>query len=300
MALLKSLRRSTDNPDAAKGAPSASAEAVQQARQQARRRLIGAVILLGIGVIGFPIVFQTQPRPIPVDIPIEIPKRDAAPPLTVGSPSAGTATSQAPAAATAAAPVEPVPVPPVGGAAANAAVEPSTGSRGAAPGAVAGVAAAVAAGAAPADRPRDVEVEVVPPAGKSATPSGAKAAAVAGAMGPSAAPSANPSANPSATKPAAVAAPAASAAVKPSGPAASASDSGRFVVQAGSYTDAETVREVRAKLERLGLKTYTQVAMIEGVSRTRVRVGPFASRSEAVEVQNKIKAAGVAASLLAL
>ncbi|MFM8736404.1 MAG: SPOR domain-containing protein, partial [Betaproteobacteria bacterium] len=64
---------------------------------------------------------------------------------------------------------------------------------------------------------------------------------------------------------------------------------------AGSYTDLDTVREVRQKLERMGIKTYTQAAVIEGVTRVRVRVGPFSSRQEAQEVQAKIKAAGVAA-----
>jgi DedD protein len=61
---------------------------VQQARSRARQRLIGATVLLAIGIIGFPLVFETQPRPIPVDIPIEIPKRDALPPLASPPPAA--------------------------------------------------------------------------------------------------------------------------------------------------------------------------------------------------------------------
>ncbi len=70
-------------------------------------------------------------------------------------------------------------------------------------------------------------------------------------------------------------------------------DKSRFVVQVGAFADAESVREVRAKLERLGLKTYTQSVVIEGAARTRVRVGPFPSRQEALEAQARIKAAGV-------
>jgi DedD protein len=77
-------------------------------------------------------------------------------------------------------------------------------------------------------------------------------------------------------------------------------DRPRFVVQAGAYTDAAAVREVRGKLERMGLKTYTQEVVVDGTPRVRVRVGPFSSKQEAQEVQNKIKAAGVAASLLTL
>jgi len=74
------------------------ADAVQQARTRARQRLIGAVVLLAIGIIGFPLVFETQPRPIPVDVPIEIPRRDSLPPLAV--PPARAPTRGAPSDAT--------------------------------------------------------------------------------------------------------------------------------------------------------------------------------------------------------
>lgn len=49
---------------------------VQRLRQQARRRLLGAAVLVGIGIIAFPIVFETQPRPVPMDLPIVIPAKD--------------------------------------------------------------------------------------------------------------------------------------------------------------------------------------------------------------------------------
>jgi hypothetical protein len=61
---------------------------VREVRIKARRRLIGVTLLLVIGIIGFPLLFETQPRPIPVDIPIEIPARDGAAPLHVAAPDA--------------------------------------------------------------------------------------------------------------------------------------------------------------------------------------------------------------------
>jgi DedD protein len=82
--------------------------------------------------------------------------------------------------------------------------------------------------------------------------------------------------------------------------AASAASASRFVVQAGAYSDATKLREARAKIERLGLKTYTQVIEADGSSRTRVRVGPYATRAEAEAVAAKIKRAGLAAATLAL
>jgi len=46
--------------------------AIAAARTQARRRLVGAVVLLAVGVIGFPLLFETQPRPLPQDTPVVV------------------------------------------------------------------------------------------------------------------------------------------------------------------------------------------------------------------------------------
>lgn len=83
-------------------------------------------------------------------------------------------------------------------------------------------------------------------------------------------------------------------------PTAAASAPGRFVVQVGAYTDPATLREARAKVEKLGLKTYTQVVESEGGKRTRVRVGPFATREEASAASARLKAGGLPGNVLAL
>lgn len=56
-------------------------------------------MLVLLGVVGFPLLFDTQPRPIPVDIPIEIPAR-ALPAATTKPPvaAAPTPSASAPAA----------------------------------------------------------------------------------------------------------------------------------------------------------------------------------------------------------
>jgi DedD protein len=51
-------------------------------RRRARYRLIGAVVLVLMAVVGFPLIFDTQPRPVAVDTPILIPDRHAVTPLT--------------------------------------------------------------------------------------------------------------------------------------------------------------------------------------------------------------------------
>ena len=79
-----------------------------------------------------------------------------------------------------------------------------------------------------------------------------------------------------------------------------AADTLRFVVQVGAFADAEAARATRQKIEKLGLKTYTQVAQTSGGSRIRVRVGPFATREEADAALAKAKAAGLDAVVLTL
>ncbi len=67
----------------AKRPRSPQAESIEVMRRRARHRLMGAAVLVLLGVVGFPMLFDTQPRPIPVDVPIEIPDRNKAAPLVV-------------------------------------------------------------------------------------------------------------------------------------------------------------------------------------------------------------------------
>ena len=77
-------------------------------------------------------------------------------------------------------------------------------------------------------------------------------------------------------------------------------DGGRFIVQVGAFADADKVREVRARLERAGLKTYAQAVQTKEGRRTRVRLGPFESRSEADKALARAKALGLDGSVLTL
>ncbi len=224
---------------------------VQAARTQARRRLVGAVVLLLIGVVGFPVLFETQPRPLPIDTPIEAPRRDSVASGLTGKDVAPT-------------PSQPPPVLP-----ADAGVEttPSPAPASAPP------------VAAKASSPASTPVPATAP-----TPAAAKASV----------PSSRPI-PPPAAKPVAV------PAVVPERPAsATPSEAGRFVIQAGAYSEAGKLREARTKLEKLGLKTYTQVVESNLGTRTRVRVGPYATRAEAEAVAAKVKGSGLPAAILAL
>ena len=251
MGLLSSFNRKADAASGAVG-PGEPAEGVQQARTRARQRLIGAVVLVVIGVIGFPLVFETQPRPIPVDIPIEIPRKEGAAPLVMPSARASAPVVATAPAASVAAPRDDV----------------ITETR--------------------AEAGRDVVAAPVPvPA----------SAPVAERTAPAKATPKAP-AEPAAKKPT----PTDSARAKAllDGEAAAPSETGRFVVQVGAFAEVAAARETRQKVEKLGLKTYTQVAQTASGSRIRVRVGPFASREEADKALAKARAAGITAVVLTL
>ena len=94
MALFKLRKKKVDEPAAA----SSPAESIEVMRRRARHRLIGAVVLVLAGVIGFPLLFDTQPRPVAVDIPIEIPDRNKVQPLPSQAPMASGKVGTVPAA----------------------------------------------------------------------------------------------------------------------------------------------------------------------------------------------------------
>ena len=67
--------------------PASAGESLDLLRQRARQRLVGAAALVLAGVIGFPLVFDTQPRPVALDIPIDIPDKDKAKPIVIVPPT---------------------------------------------------------------------------------------------------------------------------------------------------------------------------------------------------------------------
>jgi DedD protein len=220
-----------------------SGESLEALRRRARQRLIGATVLVLLAVVGFPILFDTQPRPVSVDIPIDIPDRQKTTPQT------------APVA------IKPAPEP-----TARAAEAVST--------------------QASLEHNEEV-VQTAPSAGGAA-----KTPAVSLADPAKADAAAKPAADKTAQdKPAADKA----ATDKPTEATAP-----RFVVQVGAYADDAKAREVRSRLEKAGLKTYTHVAETKEGKRTRVRLGPFATKDEADKASARAKTMNLQATVLTL
>lgn len=243
-------------------ASAVQAESVEVVRKRAKHRLIGAAVLVLIGVVGFPLLFDTQPRPIPVDIPIEIPAKGTVKPLVIPVPTA--------------------PAEKVTDAASLAPKEEILSSI----------------------QVPDV-VETAPTAIKNEAKPDAKAEAKAE---PKPEHKPEPKVEPKIASKVAVASDDAARASallngKPPSPAAKtvvAGEEGRVVVQVGAFADTAKAHEVRLKLEKAGLKTYTQVADTKDGKRTRVRVGPFVSRAEAEKAASKIKTLDLPAAILTL
>jgi len=80
----------------------------------------------------------------------------------------------------------------------------------------------------------------------------------------------------------------------------SADSAPRFIVQVGAFAEEKKSNEVRSKLEKAGIKTYTHIAQTKEGKRIRVRVGPFASKEEAQKTVDKIKSLQLSASVLTI
>ncbi|MCE2679556.1 MAG: SPOR domain-containing protein [Burkholderiales bacterium] len=78
---LKSVLGASKEATSKKSAPrneSSRPEPVDEQKLKARRRLIGSVALLLIAIIVLPIVLEDEPKPVPEDIQLRIPSKDAA------------------------------------------------------------------------------------------------------------------------------------------------------------------------------------------------------------------------------
>lgn len=249
MAFFKFRKASADQ-----SAPAPAPESLEVMRKRARYRLAGALLLVLAGVLGFPLLFDNQPRPIAVDIPIEIPDRDKVKPLTPASTPVAVTPKQAEAIA-ASAVNESAP--------ATAAVSDLRAASGA------------ANASQPVGKEDDKGETIIVPS---------KAALADAKATPKTEPKAEPK---SADK----------VAEKPKDQAAS---KGRFVVQFGAFVEPGRAQEARVKVEKLGLKTYTQIAETPEGKKYRVRAGPFEKRAEAEKAAEKIKKLELSATVLGI
>jgi DedD protein len=259
--------------DALSNAP---AESVEVIRKRARHRLMGSVVLVLGAVVGLPLLFDSQPRPVAIDTPIVIPDRNQTSPLSATAGSAKTGAIKE-------------------GLAQDQVI--AAGQTGAAKSAVTN-----SAGLDPheevvtKDSKAEVRLEPKPELKAEAKPE------------PKSENKPEPKAEPKTeskndskleAKPDAKDA-AKAKALLDGKEAPKAGDAVRSVVQVGAYADLAKAKEARAKLESAGFKTYTQEIDTKDGKRIRVRVGPFATKEEADKTAEKIRKLNLQTSVLKL
>ena len=250
------------------------AESVEVIRKRARHRLMGSVILVLGAVVGLPLLFDSQPRPVAIDTPIVIPDRNQAVPLA----------------------------PPVAGKSAGSKERPSSiGPDQTAPQSVKTDVANVAA--------LDANEELVNKEGKSEVKTETKIEQKPEAKSE---PKTDLKADSKTDKKQEIKSDAKDGVKDASKDAAKAkalldgkdvskpSDAVRSVVQVGAFADAAKAKEARSKLEQAGIKTYTQEIETKEGKRIRVRVGPFASKEEADKAAEKIRKLNLPTTVLKL
>ncbi|HEY1043749.1 MAG TPA: SPOR domain-containing protein [Telluria sp.] len=264
-AVAKSKRASS----AGEGAPrrarkSAAADPMLPEKKRARRRLVGAIALALAVAVGLPMILDSsEPKQLANDIAVQIPSMDKAPPLPVPA-----AAAPADAGAQSASP--------------DVATVDATAALGENEEVVDAPAAASPPPPAEEPKPQPKPEVKAPP-----KPEPVAAAPAREAAKPAAKPADDASralaileGKPVAAKPKAAAAPGGE----------------KFVVQVGAFSSAEKVAELRSRLSAEGIASYTQKAAKDV---TRVRVGPFATRAQADQVQAKLRKIGLSGTVVA-
>jgi DedD protein len=246
------------------GANRRDTDSVETIRRRAQYRLVGTAILVGVAIVGFPLVFDTEPRPLQVDLPVAIPSKDAVQPLVLPSAAVQAqvqqaAASQADAAAAKAQQADQQEAQLQAQAQAQAQAKADQDKQ-----------AAAAAASAAAQQAQSKQAE----AARARAILEGNAAKAAGTATTS-----NTSSNPAA---------------KTEYP----DDGKRRVIQVGSFNDVARAREVRLRLERAGITTYTQVVTSNGARFIRVRVGPFDNAKELQRYIDRVEALNLEARVL--
>jgi DedD protein len=225
-----------------------------QLKKRARRRLVGAIVLVTAVAVVLPMILDSEPKPATQNINIQIPSPDAgvlsAKPVLKPAPL-----KPADKPAIAAAPVAAEPAPPK--AETKAEAEPKAEIKPEKPTVFAKAEPRVETKVEPKVETKaeaKVETKAAPKPQSASAPAPAKAA----------------------TK--------AETPVKPKVPA-----SGAFVIQVAALSDAARAKELQAKISAGGLKAYTEVVQTANGPVTRVRVGPYASREAAEKARPSLQ-----------
>ncbi|MCZ7562242.1 MAG: SPOR domain-containing protein [Burkholderiaceae bacterium] len=83
-------------------------------------------------------------------------------------------------------------------------------------------------------------------------------------------------------------------------PASAPKSAAHFAVQLGAFANAGSARAQADKARKAGVRVYTETVKTAQGERTRVRVGPFASREDAEQARTRLKSIGVESAVVPL
>ncbi|MBU6272822.1 MAG: SPOR domain-containing protein [Betaproteobacteria bacterium] len=267
--------------------PPSSPDPAQGQKQQARRRLIGAIALSLTAVVILSVFFDAEPRrPGRDDVQVRIPARDARlpeRPLADAAPVAdpGRSGAEERSAAGAAGPGPETTTPP-----ADAPPERADAAAARSDAGAGKVDAPVGKADAPPSKPEPSDAKVDLPvvraeaATRKAEPPSAKADAVGSAKAP------------------AVKAETAPAKAQKAEPAAPVRGPGHYL-QVGAFASEKAASDQVERIRKLGHTAFTERIKTPQGERIRVRLGPYPSRDAADPVRGKLRAAGIDVTLIA-
>jgi DedD protein len=258
-------------------------------KKRARRRLVGAIALVLAAIIGLPMIFDSEPKPVADDIAIQIPSKDK----PVNKSIDRNQTAGAVPTAAGLDPKEEIVAP-------NSATSPVSAS----PAVVAGgVATAAAAAVAKKDIDKNAETATSTNIDKTNKKSGSDSENKSNAA------SEQKQAQKINAKPEAKSAPLteqkSSEASKTKGISKDSKsgtvtakitadrNSGKYALQVAALVTQEKINELQGKLKKAGFTTYTQKVPTESGFSTRVRVGPYATKEEADKARAKLSKMGL-------
>ena len=266
--------------------------ALEDARKRARRRLVGAIVLVLVAAVVLPMFLETDPKPLGPDVQLQIPpiddgkfqnrltpegkggKGEIARPPSQANVSAG------PGAVTA--PPSPAAAPPTTAPAAiaqTATPAPASGND-AASAAASTSASATSAGASMPVTPGPTTAPAAPASAAATPPSGSATTASTSTASPPSEPAATAST------------PTATTASSTLNATPTANPNGKFVVQLGAFVGLAVAVELADKARDAGYPVFLQKVTTQGGPVHRVRVGPYGTQGEAQASAVKLKLAG--------
>jgi DedD protein len=239
-------------------------------KKRARRRLVGAIALVLAAVIGLPMILDSEPKPVADDIAIQIPSKDK--PSVAPSSAPASAASHVAASAALDKKEEVIEIPPpVAAAPASASTQTTVVQKD-----------EKQSDSKPVESPKHTAQD------KAAVQTLAKTDGKHETKP-------DPVHKPEVAKPAEKADDTRALAIlegKADSKSTSDKKSEKIVLQVGAFTTKDKVDEVRNKLKKAGIQTYTEKVATKSGEIMRIRVGPLTSKEEASKMRAKLAKLG--------